>query len=370
MQGVAPTTETGVNRNTSVRSVMTLPAYMLTPTHDEQVIGREGERGGVDIVLEFPEAEANDEARREEEMESMYQVRVARRRENEEREQRRILRREARARGDTEALRELHDQAHAPSVAGQTVAQLRADVERLRADRTRAVSSVSYADLGVARHDGTRLRANTGDSEQDGLLGDSASISASSYHHRRDRSASSVLSMDSDMAPLGGTRSRATSRGNQSLHQINTNTGDDSGNDGRAGSSPEIINHEDHEEFPPNSPPGYENVSLDASEDHRINPPPDYSSPVLTRAPTFPPLESGSEGTTTSPEGGSNNTPSSSSGQEHHTSDRQVSPVAAVSVPHLPSLTITSIPSIQVDSATPITGPRRVDSDTEAAPRS
>src|SRR5579871_4435863 len=38
----------GIDRNTSVRSVMTLPAYSQAPKETEQVIGREGERAGMD----------------------------------------------------------------------------------------------------------------------------------------------------------------------------------------------------------------------------------------------------------------------------------------------------------------------------------
>ena len=69
------------DRNTSVRSVMTLPAYSQAPKETEQVIGREGERAGMDTVVEFPEDPAEEEARREEEMESLYQIRQARRQE-------------------------------------------------------------------------------------------------------------------------------------------------------------------------------------------------------------------------------------------------------------------------------------------------
>ena len=45
-------TAAGVDRNTSVRSVMTLPAYSQAPKETEQVIGREGEREGMDTVVE------------------------------------------------------------------------------------------------------------------------------------------------------------------------------------------------------------------------------------------------------------------------------------------------------------------------------
>src|SRR5437762_7384266 len=40
----------GVDRNTSVRRVMTLPVYSQSPKETEQVIGREGERAGMDTV--------------------------------------------------------------------------------------------------------------------------------------------------------------------------------------------------------------------------------------------------------------------------------------------------------------------------------
>lgn len=80
---------------------MTLPPYNQNPLHNEQILGREGERGGVDVVIEFPEGDDEEEAAREAEMEALYQVRLARRRENEEREERRRLKREARERGDS-----------------------------------------------------------------------------------------------------------------------------------------------------------------------------------------------------------------------------------------------------------------------------
>ena len=68
-----------VDRNTSVRSVMTLPAYRPKATEQELVLGREGERDGIDIVVELQTAE-DEEALRDEEMEALYQIRAARRR--------------------------------------------------------------------------------------------------------------------------------------------------------------------------------------------------------------------------------------------------------------------------------------------------
>ncbi|KAL2061312.1 hypothetical protein VTL71DRAFT_7585 [Oculimacula yallundae] len=386
----------GVDRNTSVRSVMTLPAYRQNALGNEQVLGREGERGGIDVVIEFPENQDDEEMRREEEMEALYQVRLARRRENEEREERRRLRREARERGDHVALREINARARAASgaSAGQTVEELRAEHERIKKERQKAVSSVSYGDLGVARHDGTRLRANSQDSERQGLLGDAASIAASSRYHRRERSTSSILSIDTQTSDLPSpgltrsTRSRAGSnvesprRGSQQ-----TDRRPSTSNEGRAGSSPEMIEHED---IPPHSPPGYENISLDTPNDeHRHEPPPDYTSPTLARGEQHPTIGHSLPPTTTttsstpvsplSPElrpasvaisvdsRGSRSqsrtdqlresrTSSSSSlstsrpPQEHRTS-RGVG-----GVPQLPSLRLAGLPSIQVDPGSPMTG--------------
>ena len=61
-----------VERNTSVRSVMTLPAYSKSVRDNERVLAREGERGGIDTVVEASETAEEEENRREEEMESLY----------------------------------------------------------------------------------------------------------------------------------------------------------------------------------------------------------------------------------------------------------------------------------------------------------
>ncbi|KAG9599721.1 hypothetical protein KCV04_g19601, partial [Aureobasidium melanogenum] len=96
--------EAAVNRHTSIRSIATLPAYSAVPHENEGVLGREGERAGMDTVVEFPETTEEEEGRREAEMESLWQIRQQRRQEAAEREDRRRRRREARARGDLEAL--------------------------------------------------------------------------------------------------------------------------------------------------------------------------------------------------------------------------------------------------------------------------
>jgi len=272
----------GVDRNTSIRSIMTLPVYRPRASNTEQVLGREGERDGIDVVVEQPTAE-EIEALREDEMETLYNIRLARRQEIAEREERRRLRRDARDRNDVVALEELRTRARAAS-NNTLVEELREEHQRIKEQRQRAVSSVSYADLGVARHDGTRIRANSTESERVGLLSDAASFAASSTRsgvpstlqggrHRRERSASSVMSIDSDLPSPGLTRSRANSR--PETPRLAT---------GRAGSSPEIIEADlGDADKPPHSPPGYEDVSLEdvrsAATTPQNEPPPDYPGP-------------------------------------------------------------------------------------------
>jgi len=281
-----------VDRNTSVRSIMTLPAYRHNASEGEQVLGREGERDGIDVVVEMPTAEA-EEAMREDEMEALYHIRLARRRQISEREARRQARREARQRHDVVALEQLRDRAReASSTNAEEIDDLRNEHERIKTNRQRAVSSVSYADLGVARHDGTRIRANSTESERVGLLSDAASMAlstrpSSGLQHRRDRSASSVLSIDTFHSDRPGsrTRSRTDSGGNTPrLSQSHT----------RAGSSPELIDSAEADlgdgDLPPQSPPGYDEVSLDEiTPAHSRAPspypdaPPDYPGPTEVR---------------------------------------------------------------------------------------
>ena len=309
------------------------------------------------MVVEFPEREDEEERHREEEMEALYQVRQARRRENEEREERRRLRREARERGDFEALRELQAQSRARNAerAGRTVEELRAEHERIKRERNRAVSSVSYADLGVARHDGTRLRANSEESERTGLLGDAASFGAGGAYHRRDRSASSVLSIDtmnSDLPSPEFPRPRAGSSSSfreSSLRRMSTADGR-SENSGRAGSSPELIDHEDANQ---RSPPEYENVSV-------TEPPPNYSSPTVGREEgrsltdsRFENIESGNispDSRTGSPVRGLGPT------LHPHAGSDSPSRRGVGGVPQLPSLRLGNLPSIQVDPGSPHVG--------------
>lgn len=192
--------EAGVDRNTSVRSVMTLPAYSQAPKESEQVIGREGERAGMDMVVEFPETVDEEELRRDDEMESLYQIRLARRRELAEREQRRQERREARERGDFDRLEELRmqsrlraDSANASATNDLSAAAMLA--EHQSRGRDRRVSSVSYGELGQVRHDGSRLRANSEESERGGLLDGAAPMGEGQARNRAASGSSSFFSV-------------------------------------------------------------------------------------------------------------------------------------------------------------------------------
>ena len=215
---------------------MTLPAYSQNPNESERVLGREGERDGMDTVVEHPETNEEEEARREEQMESLYQIRLQRRREIAEREERRRERREARERGDFARLEELRRESrmrannqsssslNAANGAngGLSVSAATMIAEHQSRGRDRRVSSVAYADVGTARADGTRIRANSNESERGGLLDNAAPMGddGSSLHpsmsrpsHHRERSGSSALSIStnaSDLEPQATTENPST----------------------------------------------------------------------------------------------------------------------------------------------------------------
>ena len=230
----------GVNRNTSVRSVMTLPPYHPTPHPHERLIAREGERAGVDTVVEFPETAEEEEERREQDMESLYQIRQTRRREINERQERRRERQEAREAGDWARLEQIRLQSEARAraragssasaassttslpIAAANASSMVADHQARTSSRDRRVSSVSYADLGLARHDGSRLRADSVESDHRPLLDSAASMGGSDqrnasssrrssifhlpthrfHSHNRAVSAESVVTTDSDLANM------------------------------------------------------------------------------------------------------------------------------------------------------------------------
>ena len=218
---------------------MTLPPYHPTPHPHERLIAREGERAGVDTVIEFPETAEEEEERREQDMESLYQIRQARRQEINERNDRRRERQEAREAGDWARIEQLRLQSEARAraragssasigssttslpIAAANASSLIVEHNTRTSSRDRRVSSVSYADLGLARHDGSRLRADSIESDHRPLLESAASMggdqrNASSsprsslsrlptqrfHSHTRAASAESVMTTDSDLADM------------------------------------------------------------------------------------------------------------------------------------------------------------------------
>ncbi|KAJ4003043.1 hypothetical protein NW752_012285 [Fusarium irregulare] len=310
-----------VDRNTSVRSVLTLPAYRPSANNNEQVLGREGERDGVDVIIDLPTAEAEEEARNEE-METMYQIRLARRQAIAEREERRERRREARLRNDYRELEAIRAETRAAN-EDNTISELRTTVDQLKDNRQRSVSSVSYADVGVARHDGTRIRANSSESERVGLLSDAASMQSG---HQRGRSYSSAASHDDDFSSLAPARSRGASIRSGSV-------------DGRAGSSPELVEADLGDEVMP--PPEYEDIPLGDDQSSSHGPPPDYSGPE----------RSASRRTqqTTERDLGSDWQIADAPAVDGHNSNSPHNGQGNGSAPQLPSLSIPQLPEIVIE---------------------
>jgi hypothetical protein len=295
----------GVDRNTSVRSVMTLPSYSRSVRENERVLGREGERAGMDNVVELPETQDEEELQRNGEMESLYQIRLARRAEAAEREARRQARREARARGDTIALAEIRRRAE--EAADLSVSQMLIAEHQSRTSRDRRVSSVAYGDLGVARHDGTRVRANSHDSDNRPLLDSAASISGRergltntstnntlNTHHRGlsgtslPRSSVDSRASDFDFPPHRASQSRSNSAHDIAAHGFPpaSQNSSRSASRSRGVPSPGVLS--------PGVPsPGIvtdETGMVPAEDAPAYEDPPDYTSPVNTRAPQLPQL--------------------------------------------------------------------------------
>lgn len=279
-----------VDRNTSVRSVMTLPAYSHAPRPTERILGREGERGGIDMVLEHPETVEEEEQRRDSEMESLYQIRLARRQEQVERDERRRLRREARERGDREtleALRRAH-RARAESAASSNTTAAALVAGHQAHSRERRVSAVQYADLGVARHDGTRLRANSNDSDRNSLLGAAAAMGGAERPaaaggralatHHRGRSSTSVLSLSSVNSDERRRRRDGSGGSGTSDFEVVTLNRSRSQSRGTVEDDVGVI------PMPMLDPPQYDDPGWGEEA-------PPYESPVRTRAPQLPRLE-------------------------------------------------------------------------------
>ncbi|KAF8453170.1 hypothetical protein BGX38DRAFT_1268938 [Terfezia claveryi] len=259
--------QSGVDRTTSVRSIMTLPEYRAIANPDkERTIAREGERGGMDIVVESPETQDEEEARREQHMQTLYEIRVARTADREERR----ARREARRRGErlpsnssVARLRTPSGSAPPQTLGGGVSSLLNVEAGDSPRSSTPAISSrvqevlasrsastlaaliaepkarlpqVTYADIGVARPDGSRVRESSASSDQRVLLGDAAtmgnshsrqnssgSINTIPYNHSHARSASALSSMTSATANLNTSTpsiARTTRRGSSDSFQF------------------------------------------------------------------------------------------------------------------------------------------------------
>lgn len=160
-----------MDRVTSVRSIMTLPEYRSVAEPDkERTIGREGERGGIDTVIEFPESITEEEERREEHMAALYEIRLARQ----------IERAEARENASNGSRRNRHqNNSLGPATGrnrdGSSSTSLAAALAAVQ-ERDRRLSNVAYAEVGYARPDGTRVRADSAASDNLPLLSSGASM--------------------------------------------------------------------------------------------------------------------------------------------------------------------------------------------------
>ncbi|KAJ4383847.1 hypothetical protein N0V86_000690 [Didymella sp. IMI 355093] len=280
----------GVDRNTSVRSVMTLPAYSRSVRENERVLGREGERAGMDNVVELPETAEDEESQRNEEMESLYQIRLARRAEAADREARRQARREARARGDTIALSEIRRRAE--EAADLSVSQMLIAEHQSR-NRDRRVSSVAYGDLGVARHDGTRVRANSHDSDNRPLLDNAASISGISGRSRglTNQSTNTLDTHHRGLSVTSIARSSVDSRASNEFEFPQAEqTRSNSSNDIASNGLQTVLSDQDRSRSASRSRGATPSPEVPAEEAPAYEDPPDYTSPVERRAPQLPRL--------------------------------------------------------------------------------
>ncbi|KAG0133460.1 hypothetical protein HOY82DRAFT_577826 [Tuber indicum] len=184
----------GVNRVESVRSIMTLPEYRAVPLPDrERTIGREGERGGIDVVVEAPETAEEEEERREEHMRALYEIRLARQLE-------RAAERESAQNGGRGGSA-THTAAGSRNRGNGSATSLAATLAAVQ-ERERRLSEVSYAEIGVARPDGSRVRASSDVSDRDSLplldagapMGVGDSIRSGRSSHIRTNSALSLTS--------------------------------------------------------------------------------------------------------------------------------------------------------------------------------
>ncbi|KAF3101644.1 hypothetical protein TWF569_005949 [Orbilia oligospora] len=204
-----------LDRQNSVRSVITLPPYREMAEMDlERTIGREGEREGLDTIVQLPETAEEEEDRREERMQAMYELRLQRRAQRAARESRSgngsvtTLGNEGNNNGNGSSV-SLTAMDMEAGGSGRTASELTAAILN---DRTRRLSEVSYGDVGYARHDGSRVRStstnrnNSTSSDSQPLLADNATAGTG----RRSR-AGSMLSLNTNVTDGRGSMDRRDS---------------------------------------------------------------------------------------------------------------------------------------------------------------
>jgi hypothetical protein len=143
------------------------------------------------------------------------------------------------------------------------------------ASRERRVSSVQYAELGVARHDGSRIRANSTDSDNRPLLDSAASISGQSLGHpsmhSRGMSVSSAVSVSTANGSDTGDSPPVDSDGFEVVSLAPTTSQSRSRANSRHRGSEEVDMTDLSIQVPIEMPPEYDD-------------PPDYASPIRTHA--------------------------------------------------------------------------------------
>lgn len=400
-----------LDRHTSIRSVLTLPAYTRSVRDNETVIGREGDRSGIDIVIETPETAEEEEVRRDSEMESLYQIRAERRREAAEMEVSRQRRREARRTGDTATLARLQEENHMRALEREVNGAQALIQEHASRSRERRVSSVDYASVGVARHDGSRVRASSIESER-GLLDSAASMGGVRRisQHRRDRSASSAVSdteeanagfdfdlppfarRGSDLSLLNRGRSLFAAVGRSRASSGATATVSSNGyNNAQANNSSLSVETSDvgGSRFPDADPPVYERDPSpsyggnldhgntvdshsynhghgDQNHLHDNEEAPPYTSPISTQTPAFPPTAGSFNPQSTPPPQQPQLQQSDRSNPHAPGHNFQPAPTAELDLGTSPPLPLSSrapvlpaisrLPSIRIAEASPVEG--------------
>ena len=244
---------------------MTLPEYRPIAAADrERTIAREGERGGVDVVIEFPETVDEEEERREEHMQTLYEIRLARQ----------LERAATRESGDISAQQLQRPGSAASSVRIVPSEQLSSTQQLMAAltslsERERKLSKVQYAEIGVARHDGTRVRPSM-DSDRPLLeggvpmTGASPSIRSSYMTHERNGSGTSYY---------GSAAHTPERRGSEEIIRMGSARPSMTGDDALRSSSGMLYP-------PPLFTPHPAPIDYDGSE---WGPPPGYTSPTESR---------------------------------------------------------------------------------------